>query len=72
MKRGGWDEAHAELGRVLGEVAIAERNRIWNTLQASASRNAGADKLGRIPWPQAWLFLTPEDVLDALTAPKAR
>lgn len=62
-----WDDAMAALAHQLAHAPVAERTRIWNTLQQRASTAAGIDRPGRMPWPQAFLHLTPDDVLDVVT-----
>ena len=66
-----WDDALPAFASALAAATPAERIRMWNTLQRVASQRVpGMDKLSRLPWPQAWLQLTPDDLLEVCTQPR--
>lgn len=65
-----WDDALPTFTAAMAAAPVPERTRMWNTLQAIASHRIGLDRVARLPWPQAWLQLTPDDLLEVCTQPR--
>jgi hypothetical protein len=63
-----WDAAMAALARAMAQGSVPVRNLLWNELQRRASANAGVAP-GRVLWPQAFLHLSPQDVLEIAQEP---
>lgn len=62
-----WDDAMAALAQTLAAATVPQRTTIWNRLQRLASDAAGLEPPQRLPWPQAFLQLTPGDVVEVVT-----
>lgn len=62
-----WDDALDAFATYLGQATVPQRMEAWNKLQRRASDHAGIAAPGRLPWPDAFLSLTPDDVLDVVT-----
>lgn len=67
-KRTSWDEALAAFAHYLSEATVPQRIEAWNRLQRRASEHAGIQVPGRIPWPEAFLHLNPDDLVELVTA----
>lgn len=63
-----WDDALQAFAHYLAEATVPQRIEAWNRLQRRASDHAGVAAPGRIQWPEAFLHLTPEDLVELVTA----
>ena len=71
VKTRSWDEAMATLAHYLAEATVPQRIVAWNLLQRRASDHVGIAAPGRLQWPEAWMHLRPEDLLEVSQADAA-
>lgn len=62
-----WDDALEAFATYLTQASVPQRIEAWNRLQRTASDAVGVQAPGRVPWPEAFLSLTPDDVLEVVT-----